>query len=225
MSQVALIGPQDPVPRLTQDFEAEAAVLGTVLVDSTRFALAQTRLQEDDFYQDLHQRVWRSMVRLARRGEPIDLLTVTKDLEAAGETGDSSVDNARVAKLMDGRFKSANIAHYCETVAECARRRRIMTAAQALMSVAGDTGTDGEVDEQLRRLVKAADRKAAPLPADDAADVLGRPCPNTPVAVDGLLAEGDVALLSGPGGIGKSWLVLHLGLTLASGGPIWAGSG
>jgi hypothetical protein len=55
------------------------------------------------------------------------------------------------------------------------------------------------------------------LPSDDLADVLERPIPETPWAARGLIARGDLGIISGPGGIGKSWIALALGLDLAAG--------
>lgn len=50
-----------------------------------------------------------------------------------------------------------------------------------------------------------------------ATDVIDKPAPKIPWAIEGILAEGDIAILSGAPGVGKSWLAYVMSVSLATG--------
>jgi replicative DNA helicase len=61
--------------------EAEEAVLGSVFIyPESYYEIAQV-IQADDFYVIRNQWIWESFTRLHDRRAPIDLLTVSEDLE------------------------------------------------------------------------------------------------------------------------------------------------
>jgi hypothetical protein len=119
--------------------------------------------------------------------------------------------------LPDAIHRSASIETHARHVAELARRRRLQVSLQHVVYQAGN-GIDPEsLDQLLAAALKGGRARGQVLPSEDIADVLARPAPTTPWAARGLLAEGDVAIVSGPGGIGKTWLILSFLLSLAVG--------
>src|SRR3989442_1302865 len=78
-----------------------------------------------------------------------------------------------------------------------------------------------ELNENGRALIEQMSGTGEPLPSEDLAAILERPAPVTPWAANGLIARGDIGLISGPGGIGKTWVALDVCLQLATGGALF----
>jgi hypothetical protein len=200
---------------LPHDLDAERSVLGAILVDNATAVRARGILDPGDFYRDGHRTIFRSLLALIDAGSAADLVTVTgklSDAEKIEEVGGA----AYVASLVDGVPKASRVEHYAGRVRELAGRRRIATAAEQIQKAALNGHTGEELGELIARLRDAAPRPSA-FPSEDLADILARPAPPVPWAVEGILAERDIAIISGAGGIGKSWLALAIALTLAAG--------
>src|SRR5206468_3523797 len=68
-----------------QSLEAEESVLGGIMLDNTVIDRVIGVLQPDDFYRGAHRKVFRAMVDLTERSEPVDLITLSETLKARGE--------------------------------------------------------------------------------------------------------------------------------------------
>ncbi|NOG52173.1 MAG: hypothetical protein HND48_24110 [Chloroflexi bacterium] len=84
----------DSAPRSTPNelsvpasIEAEQALLGAVLIAPASYINVASYVREDDFFLLRHQHIWAAMSRLSDRREPIDLLTVSEELDAAKQLG------------------------------------------------------------------------------------------------------------------------------------------
>ncbi len=68
----------------------EEAVLGAIMLDKEALTVVLDILRAESFYLDAHQLIYKAMMRLFEKSQPVDLLTVTEelkkteDLEAAG---------------------------------------------------------------------------------------------------------------------------------------------
>jgi hypothetical protein len=187
-------------------------------------------VREDDFYRDAHRRIFRAIARLAARGTAIDPVTVKDELALAGDL-DAAGGQAAVPALLDGVPLSANAQHYAQIVAEKSRDRAALRATEGFQRAFADRNGVGPGEGResvrsaaatLRSALEALEISgpAVLLPADDLVDVVARPIKPTPWAAHGLVAEGDLGILSGKGGIGKSWLALTVALDLAIGRPV-----
>ena len=67
------------------DSQAEQAVLGSMMVDKEAVNTVIEILKPEDFYKAEHEEIFRAMVDLYNRGEPIDLLTLKAQLELRGK--------------------------------------------------------------------------------------------------------------------------------------------
>jgi len=113
-----------PVP--PQDFEAEQAVLGAMMLgDANAVDEAADLLLPGDFYRENHATVFRAMLALRAAGGPVDLvmlrdeLAKRKQLEAVG-------GQACLMALADVTFTTANLAHYARIVRDKATLRRMI---------------------------------------------------------------------------------------------------
>ena len=66
------------------DLEAEASVLGSILLDRSALDRIASNLEPDDFYRENNGHIYRAMLRLAAAGEPIDNVTMAAELTKMG---------------------------------------------------------------------------------------------------------------------------------------------
>src|SRR5439155_13662801 len=68
-----------------QSLEAEESVLGGIMLDNTVIDGVVGMLQPEDFYRGAHRKLFRAMVDLSERSEPVDLITLAECLMTRGE--------------------------------------------------------------------------------------------------------------------------------------------
>ena len=108
--------------------EAEKSVLGAILIDSEAFYAVSEILKPDDFYPESHKEIYRSMLDLFARSEPIDAITVSESLKRKN-TLEAVGGRAYIAFLSTVVPTTANATQYARIVAEKAMLRRLITAA------------------------------------------------------------------------------------------------
>ena len=60
---------------------AEKSVLGAMMISPDAVASAMEVLTPDDFYYEIHKRIYEAMVSLSRAAQPVDFVTLTDQLE------------------------------------------------------------------------------------------------------------------------------------------------
>lgn len=146
-----------------QNIEAEQAVLGAIFLEpQTALMLASEILVPEDFYRSSHQKIFQSMLRLADKGEPVDLVTVTKDLADAkilDEVGGVSY----LSDLANSVPTAANVEYYAKIVEEKSILRRLIRTATSI--VQEGYNREDEVDSLLmdaeKNIMEVAQRKKA----------------------------------------------------------------
>ncbi|TCS80791.1 replicative DNA helicase [Tepidibacillus fermentans] len=116
-----------------QNIEAEQAVLGAVLLDKDALILVSEILSAEDFYRASHQKIFRSMLELSENGQPVDLITLTSDLQnkkLLEEVGGVSY----LTDLANAVPTAANVEYYAKIVEEKAVLRRLIRAATEIAS-------------------------------------------------------------------------------------------
>src|SRR5258706_3296462 len=71
-----------------QNVEAEAGVLGSLLIDPEAVVQVAEFLRPDDFYRDAHRTIFQAVLELYESGEPADLITLTDELQRRGKLED-----------------------------------------------------------------------------------------------------------------------------------------
>ena len=111
-----------------QNIEAEQAVLGAIFLADTALITATERLIPEDFYRAAHQRIYQVMMELAEKGEPVDLVTVTSDLQDRKwleEIGGVSY----LGDIANAVPTAANVEYYSRIVEEKSVLRRLIRVA------------------------------------------------------------------------------------------------
>ncbi len=121
---------------MPRNLDAEAAVLGSILVDPV-FALkfVQDRLRDPDcFYSTQHQEVFRALCTIStdKRPENIDLVTVVHELETSGRLGTVGGPSF-LTQLMTMVPSAANVEQYVEIVHQNFVLRQLIHTTSGIM--------------------------------------------------------------------------------------------
>lgn len=122
---------------LPQHIESEQAVLGSMMMSKDAISLVLGRLKPDYFYKQAHEHIFKAMVDLYKRNEPIDLITVSNELAKAGNL-DKAGGRVYLAEILDTVPTAANAPHYADIVFEKAVLRRLIDAGSEIIKEAFD---------------------------------------------------------------------------------------
>ncbi|MCG8097261.1 MAG: replicative DNA helicase [Candidatus Thiodiazotropha endolucinida] len=117
------------------NIQAECAVLGGVLLANMKFPVVTEILQVKDFYRKAHQDIFRTMLDLDAKRQPIDLVTLAGQLEAVGKIEDVG-GFPYLTQIADQTPSAANIGAYCQAVKECAVRRQLIGIGSQMIEAA-----------------------------------------------------------------------------------------
>ncbi len=135
-----------PQKSLPHNADAEKAVIGAILTENSHLHKVLSLITPEDFYIESHQKIMRKIVEMADRGEKVDLVTLSEELENAGElkvVGGTSY----ISSLLDGVPKSMNIDSYLNIIKEKALARRLILSSLKIAK-SGMEGI-GDPDELL----------------------------------------------------------------------------
>src|SRR5213593_592929 len=129
---------------LPHNLEAERSVLGAILLHNDAFNLAAEVIDAHDFYRDAHRRIFDKMVKLAERGDAIDLVTLKEELGRSGDL-DEVGGPAYIAALVDGVPRSTNVEHYARIIKEKSTLRNLIFSANKILATAYDAEEEADV--------------------------------------------------------------------------------
>jgi replicative DNA helicase len=133
-----------------QDVAAEQSVLGGMMLSKDAIADVVEVLRPGDFYRPAHHSIYDCVLELYGRGEPVDAITVSAELERRGEllrVGGAPYMHTLIATVPT----AANAGYYAEIVAEKAVLRRLVEAGTRIVQL-GYHGSEGsDIDEVVDR--------------------------------------------------------------------------
>ncbi|MDO9573723.1 MAG: replicative DNA helicase [Candidatus Contubernalis sp.] len=149
----------DKVP--PHSLEAEQSVLGSMLLEREAIITGSEHLKPQDFYREIHQRIFEAMLNLSERGEPVDLVTLSEELRQKNHlemVGGASY----LTQVVDMVPTAANIATYAAIVKEKAVLRQLIGVSSQIVSRCYDGGQDLEeiLDESEKMIFQVANRGA-----------------------------------------------------------------
>ena len=107
------------------DLVAEQSVLGAVFISPETMASLADELVPDDFYKPANKIVFKTMLSLLEKGEPIDATTMVSALTNQGQIKEIGGINY-VVELVNSTPTSKNVEHYAKLVKEKATLRRVI---------------------------------------------------------------------------------------------------
>lgn len=153
-----------------QNLDAEASVLGAILLDAEAIINVADVLTSESFYTPANQHIYAAMEVLYEKRQPIDVVTLTnqikkmKKLKIIGGA-------AAVAELSNVVATAANAKHYAQLVSEAYVKRRMISMSADVSTMAFDPSKDVteimDLAEQRVFSLSQTQNKKAFLPIKD----------------------------------------------------------
>lgn len=128
---------------LPHDLAAEQSVLGAVFIAPDTIISLADELVPEDFYKPANKIVFKTMLSLLEKGEPIDATTMVSALTNQGDISKIGGMNY-VVELVNSTPTSKNVEHYAKLVKEKATLRKMIADLSDSLSSAyqGDVSID-----------------------------------------------------------------------------------
>jgi len=202
------------------DVTAEQAVIGAMMLSPAAAAECLQALTSADFYRPAHQHAFEAIAAITHSGKTADPVTVKAQLEEAGvlrAAGEAPYLHTLIASVPT----AANAGHYARIVRGHAVRRRLLESGRRIVQMASEDGTDahGLTERAVREVEAARDAGAADdVSTPDTAEFLDVSDDDSyDWVIPGLLERGDRMVITGTEGLGKTQLLLQIGVTAAAG--------
>ncbi|KYK82811.1 DNA helicase [Aggregatibacter actinomycetemcomitans serotype e str. SC936] len=112
--------------------EAEAAVLGSLILKNELFDEVSTLIHADDFFNYIHKIIFEGIVHLLQLGKPVDILTLEQYF-----TDKSLIDEfgfGYLAQIVNNTPSSSNIVAYAKVIARHSKQRRFAALGQFIVN-------------------------------------------------------------------------------------------
>lgn len=220
----------------TYSLEAEQAVLGALLQDNNATSRIDVALDANHFHREDHRRIYRAITRLINNGKTADVISVFDAMEASGEAEQAG----GLAYLGDLAYtaSTANVRRYAEIVVERATLRSLLAVADEISAKVLEPGAaKAKVDFAQARVMALSD--SADFGARDPqrvsaildgyldglngrwAGTVGRlktGFDDLDRRLDGGMEEGQLIIVAGRPGMGKTTLAVQIAQHAASNG-------
>ena len=214
------------------NYEAEEAILGSLLVDSNAISFIANRLKISDFHREKHKWVYEACLNIYNRNEIVEQVSVTHELSKMGK-----LEAAGGAYLLSGYIAncptSAFIESYTDIVTKFGARRELASAGFMISKLSEIDDVDKAYGDALGILmdIKSHTKKdllMSPKEQADFADLryaekrtLGTKAlvPFGFSSIDdrlGGMDKGDVVVISGAPAEGKTSLTHQIGLYVSA---------
>ncbi|MCX6804605.1 MAG: replicative DNA helicase [Patescibacteria group bacterium] len=120
-----------------QNPQAEASLLGSLLMDKDAIIKIADVVHIDDFYVDKNSHIFESILSLYEKREPLDVVTLSEELDKQG-TLKSMGGASYLTELVNGVPSAAHVVQYAQFVAQKATLRRLIKASSQINTMAYD---------------------------------------------------------------------------------------
>ena len=145
-----------------QALDAEHAVLGGILLEPEAATKAIEIVSFDDFYKPAHGQIFKAMVGLFMKREPIDVITLSKELNRTDDL--EKIGGApTLTDLVDSVPTAANIEYYANIVLEKSLLRKLISASREITEECYQAGEAADVilDEAEQKIFKVSESRSS----------------------------------------------------------------
>lgn len=135
-----------------QSLEAEASLLGSLLIDGDALTKIADMLQPEDFFDQKHRAIFTAIKTLYDKRSPIDLLTLSEQLKN-NDRLDAIGGASYLTELTNFVPTAAHVEQYAQIVADKAIRRRLISASEGIVEVSFDE------NKSLQELIEEAESR------------------------------------------------------------------
>lgn len=119
------------------DIEAEQAVLGCMITDKDAVIAAIESLAEEDFYREDNKLIYKAIMNLYNRAEPVDIITLKSELSSIGKL-DAVGGLEYLAELPEKVPTTSNVDKYIKIVKEKSELRTLIKTANDIITMSYD---------------------------------------------------------------------------------------
>ena len=143
------------------DLVAEQSVLGAVFISPETMTSLADELTPEDFYKPANKIVFKTMLSLLEKGEPIDATTMVSALTNQGDISNIGGINY-VVELVNSTPTSKNVEHYAKLVKEKATLRKVIADLSDSLSSAyqGDVSIGDIIAKTEKSLLDISNQNA-----------------------------------------------------------------
>ncbi|MEO6761266.1 MAG: replicative DNA helicase [Candidatus Saccharimonadales bacterium] len=120
-----------------QNTDAEASLLGALLIDSDAVVKIADLVSPEDFFDPRHGRIYEAVVALYEKRSSIDVLTLADQLKGNGFL-DMVGGNSYLAELTNYVPTASHVEQYADIVAQKSLRRRLIKVSQDMALLGQD---------------------------------------------------------------------------------------
>jgi replicative DNA helicase len=166
MAEIVRISGSEPpaTPALPQNIEAEAALLGALMIDNRLVEDVQLRLKPDHFFEPLHGRIYESILKLTDRNmiaNPVTLRPMFEGDEGMKEVGGA----AYLAQLTGSGAALIGAKDFAQQIYDLALLRALIGVGRDLVEGALDTSEEvaplAQIERAETELYKVAEEGGA----------------------------------------------------------------
>lgn len=131
--------------------------MGAMMLSHDAIVNAQTKVGPEDFYRPVFGQIFRAMIELDQRGEPVDPITLLEQLRVSGGNAGDAV---MLADLSANAVNIGNAEYYASIVRQKAKQRTLIQLASGIVDDAYGTTDDveGLFDRAEQSIMNVADR-------------------------------------------------------------------
>jgi len=130
------------------DLDSEEALLSALFIDNSSMDDISD-LTPADFYKPEHQKIYRAIISLWHRDDPVDLVTVATFLQGSGEL--ESIGGAGyLAQIADSAPVATNARAYADTIKDLSLNRQVLFVSCRVQDAALRGGTGESVLEMFQ---------------------------------------------------------------------------
>ena len=141
--------------------EAEQAVLGGLMLDNNAWERVSDSVSDGDFYRHDHRLIFRAIYKLAEANQPIDVVTLSEQLEKEGQLAQVG-GLAYLGELAKNIPSVANIKAYAQIIRERATLRQLIGISNEIADSAfhpEGRGANEILDEAERKIFEIAEAR------------------------------------------------------------------
>lgn len=135
-----------------QNVEAEASLLGALLIDSDAIVKIADNINAADFFEKRHERIFEAMLQIYERHQSLDVLTLADRLKSNGYlemVGGASY----LTELTNFVPTASHVEQYADIVVQKSMRRRLINTSQEMATLGYDES------KQLNELIEEAETR------------------------------------------------------------------
>ena len=214
---------QDKFKTLPNSEEAEKAVLGAILLDPDKCCkICNDQIESDFFYAQRNRYIYDELIYCWREGTAHDLVTLTQYFYDSGKLNEIG-GGSYLAELYSFIPTTEMIEQHIEILREKHTLRQLITSSRRVESMALDNQEAFEILESVRKSIEKIEQSTIKksgkklsvrtitelfnMEFDEKDNYFG----------DRVIAQGQSCTLLGPGGIGKSRLVMQMAVQMIIG--------